>query len=178
MFADKFCLFLYSVRTYLDGVVFKRLWADHGGAAGSQLCYSHMYLFVTDFFGGISLIFPIIFSWFPILSTRKDSVNVLCWEKVVPEPFDHVVLSCGLPGKQYFCGSLWRCELSSQVAFTVCVRGREDGKGALFYLFIVQPCLFSLFKVMVAVLHLSLWPSLLKKVLLVAVKTVQSLCAS
>lgn len=30
--------------------------------------------------------------------TRKDSVNVLWWEKVTPEPFDHVVLSCCLLG--------------------------------------------------------------------------------
>lgn len=27
-------------------------------------------------------------------------MNVLCWEKVAPEPFDHVVLSCCLLGKK------------------------------------------------------------------------------
>ena len=27
-------------------------------------------------------------------------MNVLCWEKVTPKPFDHVVLSCCLPGEK------------------------------------------------------------------------------
>lgn len=50
-------------------------------------------------------------------------MNVLCRTKVIPEPFDHAVLSRRLPekkrkGKVFFCGLLLHCELSSQVAFT------------------------------------------------------------
>lgn len=63
-------------------------------------------------------------------------MNVSCWEEVTPEPFDHVVMSCCLPGggkkkerkkkKSIVCGSLWRCEFSSQVAFTsLCRRKRR-----------------------------------------------------
>lgn len=45
-------LFFSVIRTYSDGVVFTRFWADHDEAAGGQLdwlCYSHIYLFVTTF---------------------------------------------------------------------------------------------------------------------------------
>lgn len=53
-------------------------------------------------------------------------------KKVSPEPFDHVVLSCCLPGKKkksIFCGSLWCCEFSFQVAFiSSCRRKRRFKK--------------------------------------------------
>lgn len=50
-FAEECCYF-FVIRTYWDGVVFTRFQADRGEAAGGQLdwlCYSHIYLFVTDF---------------------------------------------------------------------------------------------------------------------------------
>lgn len=89
-----------------------------------------IYLFQTWLrLSDTSSIFPIMFSWFPIFSTRKDSVNVLCWDKVTPEPFDHVVLSCRLPGekkKYFFVDRFWCCEFSSQVAFiSLCRRKRR-----------------------------------------------------
>lgn len=52
MFAEECCYF-FVIRTYSDGVVFTRVWADHDEAADGQLdwlCYSHIYLFDTDFY--------------------------------------------------------------------------------------------------------------------------------
>lgn len=148
MFAEECCFSFFVIRTYSEGVVFTRFWTDHGEAAGGQLdwlCYSHIYLFDNRLLlSDTSLIFPIIFSWFPIFSTRKDSVKVLCWEKVTPEPFDHVVLSCCLPGKKvFFCVSLWCCEFSFQLAFlSLCRRKRrfkkekkKKGKKVLCFIF-------------------------------------------
>lgn len=123
-------------------------------------CIIHTFIYLLTFY---RVIFSIIFSWFAIFSARKDYVNVLCWEKGYPwtiwpccavmwPTWKTVLLFCFI-----FSGSLWRCELSSQVAFTsLCRRKGRWKKSALFYLFIVPPCLFSLFKVMVAVLHFSL----------------------
>ena len=121
-----------------------------------------------------------------IFSTRKDSVKVSCWEKVSPEPFDHFVLSCCLPGFfvfvfvfvfLFFCGSLWCCKFHFQLAFISSYRRKGMVERVLCFIFFIVPLfLFSFPKVMVTVSHFSLWPSLLKKVSLLAMQAVQSLC--
>lgn len=58
--------------------------------------------------------------------------------------------------------------VSLQLAFVSLCRKKGRWKSALFYLFIVELCLISSARVTVTASHFSLWPSLLKKVLLVA----------
>lgn len=104
MFSEECCYFILLSLEHIQTV----LCLQGSGLipAAAQLdswCYSHVYLFVTDFYWVAPPRYFPSFSWFPMFcffSTRKDSVNVLCWEKVAPEPFDHVVLSCCLLGKK------------------------------------------------------------------------------
>ena len=111
--------------------------------------HSFIYLFQTFLLRGTTLISPIIFSWFPKRPPGKIQWMCCVGETVTPEPFDHVVLSCLLPGEKkkkyfFFCGLLWRCDFSSQVAFTsLCRRRKRLKTSALFYFIFVPPCLFS-----------------------------------
>lgn len=81
--------------------MFTRFWADHDGAAGGWTdCVIDTFIYLLQTFVEWHLLDSShhiqLISY--IFLTRKDSVNVLCWEKVTPEPFDHVVMSCCLPG--------------------------------------------------------------------------------
>lgn len=107
--------------------------------------FTYLFIWYRLLLSGTSLIFPIIFSWFPIFSTRKDSVKVLCWEKVTPGPFDHVVLSCCLPGKSIFCESLWCCEFSFHLAFISLCRRKRRFKKKCFVLSFHCPTTFIFF---------------------------------
>lgn len=110
-------------------------------------------------------------------------MNVSCWEEVTPEPFDHVVMSCCLPGgggkkerkkkkKVLFVDRSGVVNSVLKLLLQVCVEGREGFKKCFVLSFYCSTMfLFSLFKVMVAVSHFSLWSSLLKKVLLVATQS-------
>lgn len=83
--------------------------ADHGEAADSQvglivpfaLFNLFFRLFIEWHFCNISKGFSCFLIYLSMFfKTRKDSVNVLCRTKVIPEPFDHAVLSRRLPGEK------------------------------------------------------------------------------
>lgn len=163
----------------------QRFWTDHDEAAGGQLdwlCYSHLFIYlmqtfvewhVLDISHHIQLISYIF--------NQEGFCKSVVLGKVTPEPFDHVVLSCCLPGgekKKFFgegggCGSLWCCELSFKLAFLSLCRKKRVFEEVHCFIFSLFHYVYLLYLRWWWLCHLSLWPSLLKKILLVAMQAVQ-----
>lgn len=58
----------------------------------TRSCYSHIYLFVTDFLlSDTCLVFPITIGWFPVFSNQEGLCECVVLGKGHPEPFDHLL---------------------------------------------------------------------------------------
>lgn len=165
----------------------QRFWTDLEEAAGGQLdwlCYSHLFIYliqtfvewhVLDISHHIQLISYIFY--------QEGFCKSVVLGKVTPEPFDHVVMSCCLPGGRKkkiwgwggvgVCGSLWCCEFSFKLAFLSLCRKNRGFEKVHCFIFSLFHYVYFLYLRWWWLCHFSLWPSLLKKVLLVAMQAVQ-----
>lgn len=194
-FVFRFCFVFLSVEHIrivlcLQKVLGRSWWSSRSRwSVGLLVLFAHLFIcdslfFFPSFLNWVTLLwyFPSRSVGFQCFLTRKDCVNVSCWEEVTPEPFDHVVMSCCLPGggkkkrkkkkKVLFVDRSGVVNSVLKLLLQVCVEGREGFKKCFVLSFYCSTMfLFSLLKVMVAVSHFSLWSSLLKKVLLVATQS-------
>lgn len=132
MFSEECCYFILLSLEHIQTV----LCLQGSGliSAAAQLdswCYSHVYLFVTDFYWVAPPRYFPSFSWFPMF----------CFVFYQEGFCECVVLGKGCPWtiwpcravmlptwkkKSIICGSLWCCDFSSQVAFiSLCRRKRR-----------------------------------------------------
>lgn len=112
------CCYFFVIRTYLDGVVFTRFWAAHGGTAGWQLdwlCSSHVIYSWQDLIEWPCLIFPPHVQLIFYIFHQEGFCERVVLGKVTREPFDHVVMSCCLSGTVF----LW-VTLSLWIQFSSC----------------------------------------------------------
>lgn len=193
-FVFRFCFFVS--RTYSDSVVFTKgsgpimmKQQKQMVSRTARVIRTFIYLWQPFFFpfffklSDTSLIFPITISWFPVFSNQEG----LCECVVLGRGYPWTIWPCCDVMLPTWGGGGKKKEKKKKVLFVdrsgvvnsvlklllqVCVEGREGFKKCFVLSFYCSTMfLFSLFKVMVAVSHFSLWSSLLKKVLLVATQS-------